>query len=139
MADIALFIFVRTDMASMTRGRIAAQASHAANQMVNDIRANEDNRQLVWLSQWEQQTTSGFGTVYVMDIGNYERLHDIITNINANIINHGVKTGLTRDPSYPLVDGDMVHLLDIITCGYAFGDKKVISEILDGNSVELLK
>ena len=32
-----LYLLPRTDMASMTPGRVAAQASHAANKFINDV------------------------------------------------------------------------------------------------------
>ena len=82
-----LYILVRTDMDSMTVGRIAAQASHASNQFVGEIHAEieskkltasvantfDDGKQLVrYFKKWVSQTDSFFGTVIVLYAGSQE-------------------------------------------------------------------
>ncbi len=124
-----LYIIVRTDMESMTTGRIAAQAAHAANSFVGYARALKKDlkRELTaaeYLNDpfiknfetWQNQTPDFFGTTIVLDGGTEDEIEEILNTIENEYI-----TGQIIDPEYPIRDGDTVHILkDVLTCAYAF-------------------
>ena len=59
---IIQYIIVRNDLNSMTPGRAAAQAAHAANQCQTFC----DRSAGYLVEQWQQQTDLGFGTTIVL-------------------------------------------------------------------------
>jgi hypothetical protein len=135
MSDVVQVILIRTDLASMTTGRSVAQGCHAANQMVEDIKGANNNRLSALLAEWQRQTPSGFGTCYVMDV-NEQQLQDVIDVFSDNMAVIGSKV---TDPSYPLKDGDVVHSLNLVTCGYLFGKKQDIMPKLIEMGIEFHK
>ena len=120
-----LYILVRTDMDSMTPGRIAAQAAHAANMFVGyaevlkqDLKDNEepDDPFIVYFDNWQKQTSDFFGTTIVLNGGTEQDIEQILIELEDRYI-----TGRVIDPEYPIRDGDTVHILkNVMTCGYAF-------------------
>ncbi len=142
MSDIVQFILVRTDMESMSRGRIAAQCVHAGNQMVchinglqrDKISSGEVMKYALYLQEWEAQTGYGFGTCYVMDVDE-EKLSNVIEEANSK----GFLSGTVRDPTYPVKDGEVIHLVSVITCGYIFGKKDDIKKLLIKHEIDFLK
>lgn len=135
MSNLVQFVFVRTDMASMTRGRIAAQCMHAANQMVYDIENATSNKSKVLLEEWQKEA-GGFGTTFVMDAKNAQTLAGIISGLSAFV---GCDTGNITDPTYPVQDGEVTHLIEVITCGYAFGNKEDIMPLLKEMNIDFLR
>lgn len=139
-----LYIIMRTDMESMNPGKGMAQAAHAANAAVEAIKnlilwytnpidpalltpyekANPNHinidKLMSQFTRWEQSTAQGFGTCVVLG-ATLEQLKHAINDAQEA----GLVAELVRDPSYPLMDGDVLHLLDIVTCGYIFvGDRR---------------
>lgn len=108
---------MRTDIDSMTAGKGMAQASHAANRFIN--RAHKRNRGDI-IKDWENQTDQGFGTVIVLDGYRIEDIIDYVGKAHSkNII-----AGVVHDPTYPLVDGEVVHQIPLDTCAYIFCKKE---------------
>ena len=127
--DLILYILMRSDMKSMNPGKAMAQAAHAANHLVYKagMDAVEQKRVNLWLGQ-----AGGFGTTIVLDVGNEETLLKYmakLTNLNETIC------GITLDPTYPLIDGDCLHLIPVSTCGYVFGYKNDLEPHLQGLSL----
>lgn len=124
-----LYIIVRTDMYSMSSGRIAAQAAHAANMFVGYSKAiikdmkhdlTEDEYQNDKFVQnfkaWQNQTNDFYGTTIVLDGDTEENITNLLNDIEDEYI-----TGWVIDPEYPVRDGDTVHVLkNVATCAYAF-------------------
>jgi peptidyl-tRNA hydrolase len=104
-----LYIILRSDLASMTPGKAAAQAAHAANQLT---------------SKWDHKTHGidwwllegdGFGTVITLE-GDEQDCITTAERFKGEMIPHGI----IEDPSYPIPDGAVVHKIPLVTCAYVF-------------------
>lgn len=107
-----LYIFVRTDLPSMTPGKAMAHSGHAANAFVfkNYIVPTRVQREVdKSIFAWMAQTPYGFGT----QINLKAPWHEVI-NAVANVCEAKVGTGeLVVDPTYPyIVDAEIVNLID---------------------------
>ena len=124
-SDIYLYILMRTDLASMNSGKGMAQATHAANQMVFEGQASNDAVAKAYLDEWQNQTGAGFGTCIVLGA----KIAEIEETIGY-AVNDGKIGGVVHDPTYPLRDGEVVHLIPLDTCGYLFGRKDDLAPYL---------
>lgn len=122
---------MRTDLASMNAGKAIAQGSHASNQFVHEFHARIRNAsadtadvEVAALNkafyEWENSTPHGFGTVLVLG-GKWER--EIVPAMKEAVI-RGYTAGFVFDPTYPLVDGEVVHHIPLHTCAYVFVPNK---------------
>jgi hypothetical protein len=110
------YIIIRNDLASMTPGRAAAQAAHAANHCVKYLRKYGSN---VFVDEWEAETGNGFGTTIVLQasLPFIHLLRDSITDCRFHVI---------TDPEYHLQDGEVTHLFPLETCMWIFGRKSMM-------------
>jgi hypothetical protein len=114
-----LYIIMRTDMDSMTLGRTAAMAAHAANQFVYDLehKGNGNDALMKRYIAWKNQTNGGFGTVIVLDGYNQELIEDVLCRLEEPKFFSGV----VIDPEYGVRDGEFVHMVEnVMTCAYVF-------------------
>jgi peptidyl-tRNA hydrolase len=129
-----LYILVRNDLASMTPGRVAAQASHASNVFVKDASVMDRKR----LKMWEAQTDQGFGTAIVLAASS-KQIDDVLFAAGSK----GVMGMWIVDPEYgirvtaevhsllpkskfksdKLPNGEYVVYRSEKTCAYLFGTK----------------
>jgi len=107
-----LYILMRNDMDSMNAGKGMAQASHASNAFVFETVHS------ALFEKWQHETKQGFGTVLVLEV-NEAQMRTAATVADSL----GFVSGVVHDPTYPLRDGEVCHLLPIDTCAYVFGDK----------------
>ena len=121
-----LYILMRNDIDSMNPGKAMAQSSHASNAFVNHFHAymqemsissaNNDASQMnKSFYEWERATSQGFGTVLVLEAP----MKAINTAIEI-FKELGKIAGVVHDPTYPIVDGSIVHHIPLDTCGYVF-------------------
>lgn len=122
-----LYILMRNDLASMNPGKAIAQGSHAANAFDRHFHAfsQEANTRPVnsgvcgasikAFAEWENSTPQGFGTVLTLE----GKMVDISTTITV-FKALGYIASVVHDPTYPIVDGDIVHHIPLDTCGYIF-------------------
>ena len=106
-----LYIFVRTDIESLNSGKGMAQAAHAANAAV--AHANSINFNI---EEWENSTDQSFGTTIVLG-GSMKEIERFIT------VNDFECSGVVYDPTYPIKDGDITHLINIATTAYVWGNE----------------
>jgi len=116
-----LYILMRNDLDSMNSGKAMAQASHASNAFVHHMhdktrRISVENDML--FTKWTTETRQGFGTVIVLTVNEHEMQSAI--DVASRV---GLVAGVVHDPTYPLLDGDIVHYIPLDTCGYVFGNK----------------
>jgi hypothetical protein len=119
-----LYIIMRTDMASMTTGRIAAQAAHAQSSFEYGVK-QEDNEEVNKLFIDWQNEAGRFGTVIVLNGGSRSDLERLIlvdlpaeADRFSNIDYFGE---IVIDPEYGVKDGDAVHYLENVpTCAFVF-------------------
>jgi peptidyl-tRNA hydrolase len=125
-----LYILMRNDLASMNCGKAIAQGSHASNAFVQHFHeymsynsidvADKKLKELnTSFHNWENSTSQGFGTVIVLEgnFNNIKKTVDIMSNL-------GYISRTVFDPTYPLVDGSVVHHIPLETCGYVFVENK---------------
>ena len=125
-----LYILMRTDLDSMNAGKAVAQGAHAANQFVYEwtLRTKTgtyDSYYVELFDTWQRSTPQGFGTTISLGV-NEKQLLEVVEFVKRS----GFLAGVTHDPSYPLIDGKVLHLLPLNTCGYVFGAKDKLAPIL---------
>lgn len=146
-----LYIFVRTEMPSMTPGKAQAHSGHAANAFIfrhyivpnmskSDIKPS--------VIDWMSQTPFGFGTQINLKAP-WEEVEKLVEILGSSTI---ALTQMVFDPTYPyIVDREIVKLIDPTvhtttpvqlengnylccrneaTAAYIFGDKRDLSEYL---------
>lgn len=121
-----LYILMRTDLASMNAGKAVAQGTHAANHFQSTLEAMPDKHPAKLLfKQWQKSTPQHFGTC--ITLGATERqLRSVVEYATRS----HVPAAVIHDPTYPLLDGQVLHLLPLDTCGWVFGDKPDIQWLL---------
>jgi peptidyl-tRNA hydrolase len=110
MMNSRLYILMRTDLASMNSGKGMAQAAHAANAFIHEWQCAEG------IDIWQAETSQGFGTTITLSVPSKSALVDMVAIADAL----GYPSGLVHDPSYPVRDGQVTHLVPVDTCGYVF-------------------
>lgn len=126
-----LYILMRNDLNSMNAGKAIAQGSHASNAFVHHFHgfAQEYNAKTVHegihtatmngFNEWENSTQQGFGTVLTLE-GRMSDFYPIV-NIFKSL---GYIANVVHDPTYPIVDGEVVHHIPLDTCAYVFVPNK---------------
>lgn len=118
-----LYIFLRSDLESMTPGKAAAQVAHSASQAAfmfynhynNEAYKSWESQAVSDRGQYDEECYMGFGTTIVLDAGSGRDLETLMIRISKT----GVYSGMVVDPSYPVKDGRTTHFVDIPTCGWA--------------------
>lgn len=119
-----LYILMRNDIASMNPGKAMAQASHASNAFIHRtdayIRSFVNRGVMIedlnrYVNEWQNETGYGFGTVLVLE-GRMSEFKPIVRTFQALEYMADVIT----DPTYPILDGEIVHHVNLETCAYVF-------------------
>lgn len=130
-----LYILMRNDLASMNAGKAIAQGSHAANAFEDHYEAymQKYNAEPVntgiqtatanGFREWKRSTSQGFGTVLTLE-GRMSEFYPVV-NIFKSL---GYIAGVVHDPTYPIVDGEIVHHIQLDTCAYVFVPNKEADE-----------
>ena len=125
-----LFVLMRNDLDSLNSGKAMAQAVHAGNAlethfevMMQNAAATSADTITSELSaafyEWKCQTPQGFGTTIVLG-GPMSRIKVDIEWLQR----FGFLAGVVHDPTYPLLDGRVTHLIPLDTCAYVFAPDK---------------
>jgi hypothetical protein len=142
-----LYILVRTDTTSLNAGKAMAQVAHAANQLSElalrkevVATSNTPAESVAWLAdaylEWcgEGDDYRGFGTTIVLAsadlLNDYDYIIDEIRNRHFNYA-----AGLVIDPSYPILDGRVTHLVEFPTCAWVFGGVAELRPVLESFSL----
>ncbi len=122
---------MRNDLDSMNAGKAIAQGSHAANAFVQHFHGfaqeyNSRSKQSHFeaetmrsFNEWENSTTQCFGTVLVLEAS----MSSIYAVVNSFKGLHYI-SDVIHDPTYPIVDGEVVHHIPLDTCAYVFVPNK---------------
>lgn len=115
---LVLYILMRTDLDSLNPGKAMAQANHAFGALRKAIRSNVV-RQVDYI-QWQETTSQNFGTVIVLGghEGGIQAALDDIRRLKLPVV-----AGWVHDPTYPIRDGAVTHLIPLNTCAFVFGTK----------------
>ena len=119
MENPVLYILMRMDLDSFNAGKKMAQAAHAANAVEHQFIT--EGIFIPAFEMWKQQTAQGFGTTIVLGIDNVNIMYSIVDIFNQR---DDSMSGIVHDPTYPLVDGKVTHLIPLDTCGYVFVSDK---------------
>lgn len=124
MDNLIFYILMRTDLESLNPGKAMAQASHAYGALKAMIRTKLF-RQNAYV-EWMDQTPQEFGTTIVLG-GTKEEIDAAmrLCDTDRNLIH-----GWVHDPSYPLIDGAIVHSIPLSTCAFIFGEKRACRTIV---------
>ena len=127
--DVTLYILMRTDLASLNPGKAMAQASHAYGALKSVIRKYPEVQRhyLHGMDSTEQE----YGTTIVLG-GNAGDIEYALALAEGDA---GIVSGWVHDPTYPILDGEVTHLLPIDTCAFVFGSRAKC--VLALNSLEL--
>lgn len=110
-----LYIIMRNDMVSMNPGKGMAQAAHAANAFEAEDRAQYAEPIVTAWDQWRDSTSQKFGTTIVLQ-GNVDEMYSAV----ELAIRSGLPADVILDPTYPVQDGAVTHLIPVYTCAYVF-------------------
>jgi hypothetical protein len=111
-----LYIFMRSDLDSLNAGKGMAQAAHAANQFWANCTKTRD------MQEWAKDGGT-FGTTIVLDAAEYSgQLHMLAPalGIKGPLAYYADCFGVVHDPTYPVLDGNVMHLVPLDTCAYFF-------------------
>lgn len=111
-----LYILMRSDMDSLNSGKAMAQSAHAANAFVKSFEGTVRAEIEEGYEEWREQTHQGFGTTIVLDCFNWEEMNAAVSK--ARVL--GYATEIIVDPTYPVRDGGVTHLVPVYTCAYIF-------------------
>lgn len=100
-----LYLLMRTDIAQMNPGKLAAQAAHAATQFVFDVLDQDKSDSSVQallkeMSIWREQGSGGFGTKITL-AATETQIHEKLAVMNGRF---GLQVGLVIDPTYPMTN-----------------------------------
>lgn len=125
-----LYILMRNDLDSLNSGKACAQAAHAANVFQSELEGfresfhkgifgdhvdlNDAKNLIETYNSWWNQTR-GFGTTITLSADHF----GLKTTIH-NAHRLGFIAGFVNDPTYPVRDGHVTHLVSLVTCGYVF-------------------
>lgn len=126
MNDSRLYILMRTDLASMNAGKGMAQAAHAANCLTERfwehktaLAGNIVTSAPEWfkaLADWRYQTTQGFGVTYTLGVPSADAMVQAVLTADSM----GYLAEVIHDPTYPVRDGGVTHLIPMDTCAFVF-------------------
>ena len=127
-----LYIIMRSDLESLNPGKAMAQAAHAANAFAHGIQFEGAYLQELY-KEWCSSTDQHFGTTIVLDGDDMETIKDALYSIEVNDSKREASYGISQDPTYPVSDGRITHLLPLDICAWVFCDRnnKKVREILD--------
>jgi peptidyl-tRNA hydrolase len=117
MNNIALCIFIRTDLQSMNAGKAVAQGAHCATIFERDIVDITNPLLLEAYKDWQESTVQGFGTKYAFSVDK-----DSIKLLEELSIELDGMSNICHDPTYPVKDGKVTHYIPLDTGGYIFAD-----------------
>ena len=121
-----LYVLMRNDMDSLNSGKAMAQANHAYGAMKARIRSHLPMQQ-AYIS-WMDQTTQEFGTTIVLE-ADFAQIDDVIGRAER-FFSKSMIAGWVHDPTYPIRDGRVTHLIPLNTCGFVFCTKEEGEDLL---------
>lgn len=123
-----LYVLMRDDMQSLNPGKAMAQACHAANAFMHSVNGGLVTEEFSLYDEtvadarcWSRQTEQGFGTTITL-AGKIADIERTVAEMNSYYLVGAVPAfgELILDPTYPLLDGETLHLIPVVTCAYVF-------------------
>lgn len=116
----ALYILMRTDLASLNPGKAMAQANHAYGALKKRVRTHLGMQKefIGWMDQTDQE----FGTTLVLGATEGE-IKEVLDRA-SRFYGKTTLSGWIHDPTYPLRDGAVTHLIPLNTCAFLFARRE---------------
>jgi peptidyl-tRNA hydrolase len=127
------YILMRSDLDSMNPGKAMAQAAHASTVMTRAFENTPSMPQYDDYVEWVKATKQGFGTCIVLD-GKNDAVLDYVTR---EAIRTGIYAQIIHDPTYPVSDGGVCHLIPVNTCVVLFGMKSQMDAFFGSLMIKL--
>lgn len=120
------YILMRTDLRSMNAGKAMAQASHAYGALKKRARSHLGMQKL--FLGWMDQTDQEFGNTIVLGAteGEIKRVLDRASRFFGKT----TLSGWVHDPTYPLRDGAITHLIPLNTCAFLFATREDAEDLI---------
>ena len=131
MSEPILYILMRNDLDSLNPGKAMAHAAHAANQFQCDVeRCHKKHPLWKMYQKWKGEYDFGVTVTLAapMDViedrfGQIMHENNVFDSLMENPEEIYMK-GFVHDPSYPIRDGQVTHLIPLDTCAYLFCNRK---------------
>ncbi len=120
---IVSYLLMRTDMDSLNPGKAMAQSNHAYGALKAHVRKTPLLILRSRYIEWQKQTDQDFGTT--ITLGGSENQIIRALDFAQDYLKASVLAGWVIDPSYPVKDGSVTHLMPMRTCAYVFGFQAV--------------
>jgi hypothetical protein len=116
----ALYILMRTDLASLNPGKAMAQSNHAYGALKKRVRSHIvlQPKFIEWMGTTEQE----FGTTLVL--GAKEGEIKLVLDRASRYFGKTTLSGWVYDPTYPVCDGEITHLVPLNTCAFLFASRE---------------
>lgn len=115
-----LYIIVRTNLGSFNPGKKMAQAAHAANLFAKEAEIQAGYINSLY-KKWSTQTDQHFGTTIVLTHEG-QTWYEVLKAVDNAIQLDRCLANIVVDPTYPINDGEITHLIELETCAYVFCD-----------------
>lgn len=136
MPEITLYCVARTDMESMTPGRVAAQISHASTKAMFEILKEDKTTEIYKMFDTWINEADGFGTTIVLQPNSNEQEKEFDFLLKSTENNELIHAGKVIDPEYFIKDGKTFHIVEnVTTCVYFFGKTQEIKNILGSHKL----
>lgn len=121
--DVALYLLMRSDMKSLNPGKACAQAHHAGTKVMCDYYKGYQKLHEESLVERWMVNKCGFSTVIVLSVDSLEELEYLIKS--ADNMKH--LSGKILDPTYPIKDGEFIHKIPVVSCGYIIAPRSEVN------------
>ena len=126
-APYTLYILMRTDLDSLNAGKAMAQANHAYGALKKRVRAHL-GLQKHYLA-WQDTTDQDYGTCIVL-AASEEQIKPVLERA-SRLYGRTTLSGWVKDPTYPLRDGAVTHLIPLNTCAFLFATKEDANDLVE--------
>ena len=113
MQEPTLYILMRDDLESLNAGKAIAQGSHATNDFEEWAKYQDD---LDSIRYWRDNRS--FGRCLTVAAKPYQIDKIMAMMDESDSVDFG--GGTIIDPTYPVSDGEVVHKIELLTCGWVF-------------------
>ena len=108
-----LYILMRDDLDSLNPGKAIAQGSHATDDFEWACNHELEEPFLEAVKEWREDRTFGRCLCVAAKPHQIEEIVDIAEDSRF-------PAGTVVDPTYPVSDGEVIHALELLTCGWVF-------------------
>ena len=125
--DYRQYVIFRGDMKSLTPLKACAQAVHASDLL--NLHMKDYPTGLLTKYYYENSSELGFQTTICMEAPNWEMISNFMFRLNS--IEEHLISLTVHDPTYPVPDGGITHLIPLHTCLIVYGQESVIRPITE--------